>query len=68
LDFTLAILNASIFWFMSDATAVEFSACIGPEFILTVLSVQKVSEDAVSYQSASMNDRLLLSPWFGSNV
>lgn len=27
------------FWFISDATGIEFSACIHPEFILTVLSV-----------------------------
>lgn len=49
------------FWFISDAAAIEFSACIHPEFILTVLSVQKVSEDAISYQPASMNDQLLRS-------
>lgn len=56
------------FWFISDVTAIEFSACIHPEFILTLLSVWKVSEDAISYQSASMNDHLLLSQWFGSDV
>lgn len=27
------------FWFISDAAAIEFSACIHPEFILTVLGV-----------------------------
>lgn len=27
------------FWFISDAAAIEFSTCIHPEFILTVLSV-----------------------------
>lgn len=56
------------FWFVSDVTAIEFSACIHPEFILTVLNVWKVSEDAISYQSASMNDHLLPSQWFGSDV